>query len=129
VIYSIYWMSVYTEQRVTEWNKAQFPNRKVGDLVSSSEYSKELADGIKESENDTFLFLLSNYAGEQAKHGKDQKPQFDSWIKEHGLEEYVAFMSAGISNPAHQERKYSVYLVVMQSKNHHMPVEMKGMVK
>jgi hypothetical protein len=126
MIYSASWASIFLIQTVTQWNKPNFPGKEIGDTVN--ETSKTLAEAIKASKDDTFLFLLSNYAGGQAQYNLDQKPQFDRWIKEHELEKYVKFVSAGISNPAHQERKYSLYLAVLQSEEHNTPVELKGMV-
>lgn len=127
MIYAIGWSSVCSVVYINEWNKEHYPESKVGEKLIRD--GKDLAEFIKASKDDTFLFSLSNYAKEQAKYCFDQKPQFDEWVKKYEMEPYIKFMSAGISNPVHQERKYSIYVVVMQSAEHSCPLEVKGMVK
>lgn len=127
MIYSIQWASVCRKTMVSEWNKELYPDKQLGDIFGDLG-GKEVADFIKESKDSTFLFSLSNYAGIQGT-SMDQKPTFDEWVKTYGLEKYVKFVSAGISNPVHQERKYSIYVAVLQSEDTKYPLEVKGMVQ
>lgn len=125
-VYSFTWSSVISPGGViSEWNKHLYPGRNIGEAVNPNG-AKDVADYIKNSKEDTFFFCLSNYAGPQAVGCHDQKPQWEKWVEENQLQEYVKICSAGISNPIHQERKYSLYVVIMQSKDHPCPVELKG---
>lgn len=128
MMYSFTWSSVWAPGgSVTPWNQKQYPDKKIGDPIGGAA-GKDVADYIKNSKDCSFFFCLSNFAGEQG-HSPDQKPQFDQWIKENQLEEYVKFYSSGISNPVHQERKYSLNVVIMQSKDHSCPMELKEGLK
>lgn len=127
MIYTVQWVSICRQHTVSEWNQSQFPNNKVGDVVGDIG-GNDFAEFVRKSKNSAFVIALSNYAGEQGQ-ALDQKPQFDKWVEDQGMQEYVKFVSAGISNPVHQERKYSVYLAILQSKDHETPVELKGMVQ
>jgi hypothetical protein len=120
MIYNIQWGVFYSDLIVSQWNRKHYPKNKMGDFIKGSEKGKMFADFIKEGKNDTFLFILVDYS-----HLKvaSQKDQFDSWINENDLRDYIVLESSGISNPVHPERKYNLYFVVMQTKEHDTPVE------
>lgn len=79
---------------------------------------KEFAKIIKESENDSFVFILTRVMHQYA--------HFQLWIKEYELEDYIMLdFKPGISNPNYtsistygESTVGNLQLVVMASKNH-----------
>jgi len=81
---------------------APFINKKVNTF-------KMLADTIKESEEDSFLFIITN----------TQIPSFDKWVQKYKLEEFITYrMERAITNGNHTHNGRNLLFVAMCSKTH-----------
>ena len=70
---------------------------------------KILADIIKESEEDSFLFIITNV----------QVEAFDKWVKEHKLQEFITYrMERAVTNGNHPQNGRNLLFVAMCSKTH-----------
>jgi len=68
-----------------------------------------VADYIKESEEDSFLFIITNV----------QVEAFDKWIKKYKLEEFVTYrMERPVTNGNHLHNGRNLLFVAMCSKTH-----------
>lgn len=68
-----------------------------------------LAEAIKESKEDSFVFVLTNI----------QLPSFDEWIKKFNLSEYIMFrMHRPVTNNPYPDNGRNLTLVVMMGKDH-----------
>ena len=68
-----------------------------------------LAEAIKESKEDSFVFILVN----------QQLPEFDEWIKKFNLSECIMFrMHRPVTNNPYPDNGRNLTLVVMMSKDH-----------
>ncbi len=105
MIYSVSWISLAEARQVSPWGGS--PKYKIGDWFYPK---KELAEFIKSSKDDTFLFGL----------GKIQNSwdTFQEWVDKYELKDYIVVESKGVYNPVHPERPNNLKLVVMQSLDH-----------
>ena len=68
-----------------------------------------LADIIKESEEDSFLFIITNI----------QIPAFDKWVQKYKLEEFITYrMERAVTNGNHPYNNRNLTLIAMCSKTH-----------
>ena len=75
----------------------------------SFDYKKMMAEVIKESTEDSFVFIITN----------KQMEDFTKWIKENKLEEYEVYrMARPITNGNHTTNGRNLLLVVFASKQH-----------
>jgi len=73
------------------------------------DYKKVAAEVIKESTEDSFVFIITN----------KQMEEFTKWIKENKLEEYEVYrMARPITNGNHTHNGRNLLLVVFASKQH-----------
>ncbi len=73
------------------------------------DYKKMVAEVIKESTEDSFVFIITN----------NQMEDFTKWIKENKLEEYGVYrMTQAITNGNHPHNGRNLLLVVFASKQH-----------
>lgn len=72
-------------------------------------YKKMAAEVIKESTEDSFVFIITN----------KQMEDFTKWIKENKLEKYEVYrMTQAITNGNHPDNGRNLLLVVFASKQH-----------
>lgn len=72
-----------------------------------------LANIIKQSEEDSFIFILVNKSG--------QEERFNKWVEEYELDNYIIFTPPTlVTNGVHPENGPNLRLVVMASSNHPM---------
>lgn len=117
MIYDVYWAGLYIGHQITvnQWNKVYYPNKETGDIIDNGGPAAEF---IKSSENDTFVFVLSN-------RGAGQWKPFDEWVKKYDLAKYIKVDAPNISNPSHPEAPRTIRLVIMQSENHFQHKELE----
>lgn len=108
MIYHVVWLYMKPE-RVTAWNQSVYPDRKIGDMVCYR--AIKLAEFIKSSEDDTFLFILAHGYGQQ-------KEEFEEWLDRYKLRDLLVVKTKGITNPIHSTVKHGLMLAVLQSSNH-----------
>lgn len=107
MIYSVYWGQT-APFNISKWNPDQVPGYTVGQKVDPR---ATLAEFIKTSEDDSFVFVLVKKQG--------QHRQFQEWVEEHKLKDYLQVETAsGITNPVHPNEKYNLVFAIMQSANH-----------
>ena len=111
MIYSVYFDAVYPVSKFAPWG---IPNNKEYDDLRALyhtpvNYLVEFATYIKESSEDTFIFIIT--PGQQTK--------FDDWISQKGLEEYIIYqMPRPITNGNHLHLGRRLKLLIMASKDH-----------
>ena len=73
--------------------------------------ARMLANFIRNSKDDSFVFILGKNGG--------QVDKFNKWIHEHKLEDYIICRPEyGITNQHHLDAPRNLFLVVMASKEH-----------
>lgn len=106
MIYHILFANLY-EKTISNWS-AQSLSPMVGKRIDGQAF---LAGTIKESSNDSFIFILTVLNG--------QSHQFDVWVEKYGLKEYIVFEPPlAIENGVHSENGRNLRLVVMASLDH-----------
>lgn len=121
----IYHITLYSVMAATTINKWMFTSEEqkdpeiaelIGKTISGEEKMAQLAEFIKSSKDDTFIFIPINLIYNQWK-------TFPEWIKRHSLEDYVKVHTRGICNPVHPGNGHNLQVVIMQSKEHSTPLE------
>jgi hypothetical protein len=74
------------------------------------EYPCTVHEQIKNSKNDTFVFILTKTEGMLA--------NFDKWLELYGLKEYEIYRTPGTTNANHMQRPKNLVMVFLQSKEH-----------
>lgn len=101
MIRTVVWMRAF-EKTLSTWDVySQYAGEHL-------DLRKLLADFIKRSEDDSFVFILT----------RDQLVGFDLWVKTHDMEEYIMERSELIANPVHPYNGRNLQIVVMVSKEH-----------
>jgi hypothetical protein len=114
VIYAVHWLTC-SDFIVSQWSSEYIKNRaKIGARFT---FKSELATFIKESKNDTFIFILVKT--------QDQLEPWEKWLEDYGLEDLVVLRTKGITNPIHSQYKHNLVLAVLQSKEHFQRKETK----
>lgn len=106
MIYHIHFAGVYS-RTITSWWPASLRD-KIGQTVDGQNL---LAETIKESSNDCFVFILTI--------NNRQTNSFDKWIEQYDLKDYIVFEPPlAIENGVHPENGRNLRLVVLASKDH-----------
>jgi len=119
MIYSVHWMglankiwslpSYFMNSSYDGYPEYNWVRKARGWADKSINLREFLAEYIKESKEDSFVFILVN----------SQINEFNLWLTEKGLEEYVAYrMERPVTNGNHPQNGRNLTLVVMASKEH-----------
>lgn len=104
MIYFCYYSGVQEQTVVHQYYN--LPDRFKGSTYNTQ---KMLADEIKESKDDSFVFIIPRSSLETS---------FHAWLEKYDLEKFIVYKSEGITNPIHSWQKHNLVLYVLASKEH-----------
>lgn len=109
MIYAVHWANTNNRQ-LNSMYASWFPTLQLADYNRKTVNRQEsLATQIKESKDDSFTFIITGA----------QEPDFEKWIKDFNLEEYIMYKQPyQVTNPVHSYKGRNLRLYVLQSKNH-----------
>lgn len=119
MIYQVSWVTAIANYKtVTQWNRHLYRGKNVGDALPPS--LPALAKHIRNSENDSFIFVVGKKGGWLL--------QLEKWIADEKLEKYIRVKTGLIGNPVHRENGPNLVLCIMQSEKHFQREEEKEIV-
>lgn len=106
MIYSMHWAGLQnTAYPISGWMQKIGIDELIGKRVNLLE---EITASIKESVDDTFVFILLN----------DNLEGFNNWLRQYNLTDMEVFRSNAITNPIHTDKGRNLTLVVLASESH-----------
>jgi len=106
MIYSMYWQGMqHTSYHIPGWMQTLGIDDLIGKNVNVLE---EVAVSIKESVDDSFVFIILN----------SNMEAFNKWLTRYGLTDMEVFRSNAITNPVHTYKGRNLTLVVLASESH-----------
>ena len=114
MIYSVHWLTC-SEFTVSKWSSEAI--KALAEVGSTFSFKGDLATFIKESKNDTFIFILVKTQG--------QLESWEKWLEDSNLGDLVVLRTKGITNPIHPQYKHNLVLAILQSKEHFQRNETK----
>lgn len=99
MIYHVYWMGIEGGPRSRVWNG-----------VEKWDPAVELAELIKLTEDDSFVFVTLVRGG--------YHDRFMAWVESNGLKDLITFQSEPITNPVHSGNGPNLVVTVITCKEH-----------